>query len=502
MINNRGTGFEIHFKEDTMPVREKMSGSLLIITMLIFLCMGTARGRGLTGQDIPAPVQNTFQKSYPNAKKARWSIKKGNYRVTFKDNKKKITLSINPGGQVVRKKTKIKIPDFPQQYKKELAEKYPGFTLKKAAKIEEKGMVFYIARLYRGKQELKITFNTDGTISKVKEGDDKRYQPQVYGYIQSRFRYPIKTGDDGLVDNSDFRVQRVRIGVKGKVNPSVDYEVDIDPRAPDITTVLRDAVIGIKIIPLHKILFGQQKTIFGYENMVSSSRLYVVNRTELSDNLARGVNLRDIGVGLAGKIPIGSKWMIEDGITLTNGAGMNVQDDDTPKKNVWGRIGMRRKTYGSVFRWGFSGAYGDMMDEGDSETDPDDDYVLTFKRYGFDVEFENRWFLMNAEAAIGFDTFTNPNGIDGNGVPEKETDDFPAYYITLVGKTPWNMGLIFRFDAFSDEYIRYTFGAYYGESSDKFRILLNYELRQKMEQASGEIGRGDDKVYLWCQAKF
>ena len=145
--------------------------------------------------------------------------------------------------------------------------------------------------------------------------------------------------------------------MSGKVWPWISYDVEVDPRAPEVAGVLRDAYITLRFIPRHRVRLGQQKTQFGYENRESSSRLFAVNRTEVSDNLSRGPNLRDIGIGLLGSLPLGGGLRIEDAVTLTNGTGLNVQADDTDMKTVWGRLGVRYQFDGSWVRLGGIGRH-------------------------------------------------------------------------------------------------------------------------------------------------
>lgn len=319
--------------------------------------------------------------------------------------------------------------------------------------------------------------------------------PRVFGYMQAFYRYAFKTGSDNVVDNPNFRVQRVRIGVKGDVNPVTSYDIEFDPRAPEITGVLRDAFISFKVIPHHQIRVGQQKMLFGYENNESSTRLYAVNRTEVSDNLSRGDTLRDIGVGLIGNIPLGGNVRIEDGITIGNGNGMNTQDDTTRRKSIWGRVGMRYKDRdggGPVVRLGTSVGVGDLIDEGDDPVDPADDFRLTFKRLGADIEVDHRLFFFSTEFVAGLDENT----------AIQETDRPIGWYLNLVGKTPWRAGPIVRYDTFDTDFRRWTLGAYYGLPKDSLRFMINYELRLNMEESTGTIGRGDDKLYFWTQARF
>ena len=307
--------------------------------------------------------------------------------------------------------------------------------------------------------------------------------------MQVHYRHAFETGEDGVVDAPDFRVQRVRLGVKGELYRWLTYEVEIDPRAPEITGVLRDAFLAFKFIPRHELRVGQQKTQFGLENRESSSDLFVVNRSEVSDNLSRGVNLRDVGLGLIGNIRLAKGWRFEDALTVVNGNGLNTQADSTRRKNVWGRAGLRYRNDASdlTVRTGVSGATGDGIAEGLDPLDPSDDYLETFSRLGTDVEVDHRRFQVTAEYVRG----TNENTITG------EADDLSGYYATFIGKSRWHIGPLVRLDAMADEFRRWTIGAYYGLPKVPLRILLNYEYRKVKDGV-----RGDDKLYLWTQVRF
>ncbi len=313
---------------------------------------------------------------------------------------------------------------------------------------------------------------------------------KVFGYIQVHYRHALATGADPNVDNGDFRVQRARVGVKGDIFPWLGYDVEIDPRAPDITGVLRDAYFSLRFIPRHELRVGQQKTQFGYENRESSTRLYAVNRAEVSDALSRGVTLRDIGLGLVGNVKLGGGFRIEDALTVVNGDGMNVQADRTKMKDVWGRLGARyrRERLGKLdVRLGASGGVGDFIDEGDDPVDTADDFRLEFQRIGADLELDQQWFFVATEYVWGRE----------KNMATKESDDPSGYYVNAVAKTPWQVGPSVRYDAFGDDFKRWTFGLYYGLPGERFRLMLNYEYRKQRDGA-----RADDKLYVWAQASF
>ena len=312
---------------------------------------------------------------------------------------------------------------------------------------------------------------------------------RVSGYAQIHFRHAFATGADSLVDYDDFRVQRVRIAIEGDVSPKVAYTVEIDPRAPEITGVLRDAYLTFRHIPRHQLRIGQQKTQFGYENRESSTQLYVVNRAELSDALSRGINLRDVGVGLLGNLRLGTGWRLEDALTVVNGAGMNVQADDTKRKSVWGRLGLRYRadTRDLTARVGLSGASGDFIDPGDDPSATSDDFRLSFVRRGVDFELDHPRAFVCAEYVSGRET----NHLTG------ELGEPVGWYATVAGKTRWRIGPIVRIENFDDAFKRLTIGAYLGLPAEPLRFMVNFERRSLKEEI-----RADDKLYFWTQVRF
>jgi hypothetical protein len=324
----------------------------------------------------------------------------------------------------------------------------------------------------------------DGADSTKKSG--KGPTVKVSGYVQFFYRARFDVNHDGIVDPDAFRVQRVRIAFKGRITDHVAYDVEIDPRAPEITGILRDAFISLDYIPNHKVRLGQQKTQFGYENRESSSRLFVVNRSEVSDNLSRGVTLRDLGIGIIGRWPLQGGFAIEDAITLVNGSGMNVQADSTKRKNLWGRIGGRYKRDRLTARLGLSYASGDQQEPEDPGPPVVDGFTFDFKRWGTDVEIDHPLVFLAAEYVKGEDSA--PASADASGTRS-------GYYVLLAGKTKWRLGPLIRYDQL-EEYQRWTYGAFYGLPADDVRLLFNYEVWQD------DLGRHDDKLYLWMQIRF
>ena len=320
----------------------------------------------------------------------------------------------------------------------------------------------------------------------------KKGKLEVSGYIQVFFKQRYDTNNDNSTEPSLFRVQRLRLAFSGKLAKKISYSVDIDPRAPLITGVLRDAYVSFSVIPHHKIRVGQQKTLFGYENTISSTRLYVVNRAAVSDGLSRGVTLRDIGIGLIGKIPVNDQFQVEDMITVVNGAGMNVQADDTHRKNIWGRLGVRYDNLDArvVVRLGVSAAWGDQREQVDPAMPNLTRPVIQFTRLGGDLEIDQEYATVSAEYVRGTDTEADPNPLSGGG-----SSELTGYYVQIVGKLPHDIGPLVRYDVL-EQFKRWTFGGFWGGPEKKLRGLVNYEIYKD------ELGNHDHKLYLWLQARF
>ena len=125
------------------------------------------------------------------------------------------------------------------------------------------------------------------------------------------------------------------------------------------------------------------------------------------------------------------------------------------------------------------------IDTGDDPVDPTDDFRLEFKRIGTDLEIDQKWFFVSSEYIVGWDKDTSAD----------EVTTIPGYYVNLVGKTPWRLGPIVRYDTLDSDFKRWTFGAFYGMPGEHLRLMLNYEYRKLMDGV-----RHDDKLYAWIQA--
>lgn len=309
---------------------------------------------------------------------------------------------------------------------------------------------------------------------------------EVSGFLQAWYKTRREATGDATRDPDFFRLHRVRIQFSGRASKHVRYEVEVDPRSPEVTGVLRDAFVSLDYVPRHEIRIGQQKTMFGWENPTSSSRLFTVNRTELSEGIARGINLRDIGIGLIGSVRLTKGLRFEDALTLVNGSGINVQADSTATKNLWGRVGLRYRAGETTTRVGVSGATGDQLFD-DSTAAGIETWQADISRIGFDVQFDHPRLLFVSEWAQGDDK-APPSRPDAGGRTS-------GYYVLLVGKPKRDLGPVLRYDVFED-FKRWTLGAFVGRPSGRTSLLFNYEL------VTDEFGKHDDKIFFRLQVRF
>ena len=317
-----------------------------------------------------------------------------------------------------------------------------------------------------------------------------KYKPKISGVIQVHYLNEFNTYGDTIRDPDGFRILRARLIAKGKINDFITYELMIDPRAPEHGGVMRDAFIAIHVIKNQTIRVGQQKTQFGWENRQSITELYTVNRGEMSDGVARGENLRDIGIGILGDIKLNKNFRIEDAITFTNGTKSNVTGpyDFNSRKAVWGRIGLRYKKDDFIVRLGGSFGFGGLRYLYEDIYDPADDVYAKFKRVGADVQIEQKYFFFASEYASGTDR-----------VSDTLFEEPFGYQAIIALKTKWKIGPLVKYDVFEDEWKVLTCGAYYGNPNDRFRMLLNYVFRGNIK----DVPRGhDDRLYVQMQVVF
>jgi phosphate-selective porin len=176
----------------------------------------------------------------------------------------------------------------------------------------------------------------------MKEQEEKEQQKEfiviagrairISGYTQVRYR-------QGETIKDTFDIRRARIDIKGDITPKFDYRLQADfASSPKVL----DATIGYKFNPYLKLTAGQFKIPFSQENLISSSKLETINRSQVVEALvARGQDVignhngRDIGMQGGGNfLKKGDAYLFDYALGVFDGAGINISDTNDQKDIV------------------------------------------------------------------------------------------------------------------------------------------------------------------------
>lgn len=162
---------------------------------------------------------------------------------------------------------------------------------------------------------------------------DGRFTLALSNLIQARFE--LQDFDlEGADDVQRFRARRIKTAMEGVAFGVVKYKIQANWAG---STILEDAYVQYAPHPLAQVRVGRGKAFFGRQELISSARLQLVDRSIVS---GRFFPSRDHGVTLLGEAP--SK-VLEYQVGVYNGAGLtNDNDDDsfmTTVRVVWHPFG-------------------------------------------------------------------------------------------------------------------------------------------------------------------
>jgi phosphate-selective porin OprO and OprP len=226
---------------------------------------------------------------------------------------------------------------------------------------------------------------------------------QLSGYTQLRY-----VQMEEKAKRSGFDIRRARLDIKGNITPFFSYRLQTE--FADKPKVL-DAYGEIKIAESFNITAGQFKIPFSMENLASSNKLEMIDRSQVVEALvARGKDVignqngRDIGIQFGGGflkkngIPV-----IEYRLGIFNGSGINLADTANDAKDIVGRL-VFNPVKGLSFGGGYYGGYGKAVHasvEGVSQTRD---------RLGFEASYVLPRFSVRGEYIQGSDKGTTRAG--------------------------------------------------------------------------------------------
>jgi phosphate-selective porin len=229
---------------------------------------------------------------------------------------------------------------------------------------------------------------------------------------------------------------------------------------------LLDLALGYQMprgIPGGKITVGQFKIPFSQENLISSSDLETINRSQIGDQLVPGRDLgsqgRDVGAMLTVTVPDAEGQRIaEYALGVFNGSGINVSDDNDAKDLAFRAVAYPRPGQSA----GLSGYWGKVGDK-----------RLTHNRVGAEVAWAREPWWVKSEYIQG----------RGNGKDEERKKK--GWYVLTGYNLSRTRQLLVRYDTFDpnrdaggDRTTALTLGGNW-TLSPWSRFQLNYELKSE-----------------------
>ncbi len=159
-----------------------------------------------------------------------------------------------------------------------------------------------------------------GVAQEVKIKNAKSWE--LTGRAQLQYLYNADIDGDAATTNNGFRIRRGRLQAKTKLTDWVTTKFQIEVR--DNSPTLKDAEGKIKLGQNLFVRFGQFKTPVWREEMRSSGKLLLVERSEVAgflDDLH--LSSRHVGFELGGKYKSGISWAAN----ISNGAGSGRRED-------------------------------------------------------------------------------------------------------------------------------------------------------------------------------
>lgn len=207
---------------------------------------------------------------------------------------------------------------------------------------------------------------------------------------------------------SGFDIRRARLDVKGSVTPYFAYRLQTE--FADKPKLL-DAYGEIRIAEYFTITAGQFKIPFSMENLASSNKLEMIDRSQVVEALvARGKDVignqngRDIGIQFGGGIlKQNGIPLIEYRLGFFNGSGINLADTANSAKDVVGRV-VLNPVRGLSFGGGYYGGYGKAVHASV------DGVSQTRNRLGFEASYVLSRFSVKGEYIFGSDKGTDRAG--------------------------------------------------------------------------------------------
>ncbi|GAB4331772.1 MAG: hypothetical protein Kow0037_08620 [Calditrichia bacterium] len=144
---------------------------------------------------------------------------------------------------------------------------------------------------------------------------------KLSGRVQLQHLVDTQTKSDAEKTNNGFRMRRVRFQIKSQLNNFVSAKIQVEAR--DNSPRLKDGELKIKLFSHNYLRAGQFKIPVWREELRSSGKLFLVERSAAAEFLAENyLSARHIGIEFGGKT-----GNISYRLNYSNGAGEGGRED-------------------------------------------------------------------------------------------------------------------------------------------------------------------------------
>lgn len=141
--------------------------SLMIITLLAGVTSASCSGQRVKQDKVPSIVVNTLRAAYPAAADIEWKKVSGHYEAELDHaGGNDITMRIDASGKTLMVKEDLPVAALAPAIASHIGDKYAGYTIDDADKIEKEGVVYYQVELdARKKKDVQLVFAADGSLA-------------------------------------------------------------------------------------------------------------------------------------------------------------------------------------------------------------------------------------------------------------------------------------------------------------------------------------------------
>ena len=103
-----------------------MKKVFFLLCSLSIIAISASAQKKISESAVPQAVKAKFNSIYPSSKVEYWSMEGANYVAEFMDQKKEMTVFIDPDGKTYKTEQRIHPSELPKEAKEYIAKHYPG----------------------------------------------------------------------------------------------------------------------------------------------------------------------------------------------------------------------------------------------------------------------------------------------------------------------------------------------------------------------------------------